>query len=85
MTLALLMVSLQDAWTGTFDWARLTVKNYYEVLFVDATAKRGLINSMIISGVGAICGRLDAGAMVEYFQPLQVWLDRQNAGRKLGW
>ena len=28
---------------------------------------------------------LDAGAMVEYFQPLKVWLDRQNAGKTLGW
>ena len=29
--------------------------------------------------------RMDAGAMLEYFQPLQVWLDRQNAGRPVGW
>jgi peptidyl-dipeptidase A len=29
--------------------------------------------------------RMDAGAMLEYFQPLQVWLDRQNAGRQVGW
>ncbi len=28
---------------------------------------------------------LDAGAMAEYFEPLRVWLDRQNAGRKVGW
>ncbi|HEX5520187.1 MAG TPA: M2 family metallopeptidase, partial [Longimicrobiaceae bacterium] len=29
--------------------------------------------------------RMDAGAMLEYFAPLQQWLDRQNAGRKVGW
>ncbi len=28
---------------------------------------------------------IDAGAMLEYFAPLQVWLDRQNAGQALGW
>jgi peptidyl-dipeptidase A len=28
---------------------------------------------------------LNAEAMVEYFQPLKVWLDRQNAGRAVGW
>jgi peptidyl-dipeptidase A len=29
--------------------------------------------------------RMDAGAILEYFQPLQVWLDRQNAGQPVGW
>ena len=29
--------------------------------------------------------RLDAGAMVEYFQPLMVWLQRQNEGQQVGW
>ncbi len=28
---------------------------------------------------------LDAGAMVEYFQPLQVWLEQQNRGQPVGW
>jgi peptidyl-dipeptidase A len=28
---------------------------------------------------------LDASALVEYFQPLKVWLDRQNAGKPVGW
>jgi peptidyl-dipeptidase A len=28
---------------------------------------------------------LDASAMVEYFQPLKVWLDRQNEGKPIGW
>jgi len=50
---ALLLVSFQDAWTGAFDWARLTLANYHKVMFVDAIAKRGLINSLIISTVGA--------------------------------
>ncbi|HKG94408.1 MAG TPA: M2 family metallopeptidase [Gemmatimonadaceae bacterium] len=29
--------------------------------------------------------RMDAGAMLEYFAPLQKWLDEQNRGRSLGW
>ncbi|MBW8772421.1 MAG: M2 family metallopeptidase [Gemmatimonadetes bacterium] len=28
---------------------------------------------------------LDAGAMLEYFQPLQVWLEQQNRGQPVGW
>jgi iron(III) transport system permease protein len=54
--LALLLVSLQDAWTGSFEWARLTLANYHQVMFVDVTAKRGLVNSLIISTVGATIG-----------------------------
>jgi len=29
--------------------------------------------------------RMDAGAMMEYFQPLKVWLDAQNRGKTVGW
>ena len=29
--------------------------------------------------------QMDASAMAEYFQPLKEWLDKQNAGRKVGW
>ncbi len=29
--------------------------------------------------------QLDATAMVDYFQPLQVWLERQNRGKPVGW
>ncbi len=28
--------------------------------------------------------RMDAGALIEYFAPLQKWLDEQNRGRKVG-
>ncbi len=28
---------------------------------------------------------LDAGAILEYFAPLQKWLDEQNKGQKVGW
>lgn len=54
--LALLLVSLQDAWTGAFEWTRLTLANYHQVLFVDVTAKRGLMNSLVISTIGATLG-----------------------------
>jgi len=29
--------------------------------------------------------QMDASAMLDYFAPLQQWLDEQNAGRKCGW
>jgi peptidyl-dipeptidase A len=28
---------------------------------------------------------MDAGAMLEYFAPLQTWLKEQNRGRRCGW
>jgi len=30
-------------------------------------------------------GRIDASAMIEYFQPLLAWLKEQNRGEKSGW
>jgi iron(III) transport system permease protein len=51
--IALLLVSFQDAWTGAFQWARLTLANYTKVLFIDVTARRGLFNSLVISTIGA--------------------------------
>jgi iron(III) transport system permease protein len=50
---ALLLVSLQDVWTGSFNFARISLRNYEVVLFEDMTAKRGLVNSMIIASLGA--------------------------------
>jgi iron(III) transport system permease protein len=50
---ALLLVSFQDAWTGAFAWSRLTLANYHKVIFVDAIAHRGLLNSLVISTLGA--------------------------------
>ena len=29
--------------------------------------------------------RMDASAVLEYFAPLQAWLQQQNAGRTCGW
>src|SRR5208282_184800 len=29
--------------------------------------------------------QIDASAILEYFAPLQKWLDAQNAGKKVGW
>ena len=51
--LALLLVSLQDIWTGAFDITRMTLRNYEIVLFEDMTTKRGLTNSIIIATIGA--------------------------------
>jgi len=28
---------------------------------------------------------MDATAMLDYFAPLQAWLDEQNQGRQCGW
>jgi peptidyl-dipeptidase A len=35
----------------------------------------------------AIAGerRMDASGLLEYFAPLQRWLDEQNRGRPIGW
>ncbi|HEY3839501.1 MAG TPA: M2 family metallopeptidase [Bryobacteraceae bacterium] len=37
--------------------------------------------------VGSLTGiqKMDASAMLEYFAPLQKWLDQQNQGDQLGW
>ena len=51
--IALFLVSFQDAWTGAFEFTRLTFANYYKVMFIDVTAKRGLFNSLIIATLGA--------------------------------
>ena len=29
--------------------------------------------------------RMDADAIIDYFQPLMTWLNEQNAGRQCGW
>jgi peptidyl-dipeptidase A len=29
--------------------------------------------------------QVDASAILEYFAPLQKWLDEQNKGKKVGW
>jgi len=29
--------------------------------------------------------RIDAGALLEYFEPLSRWLEEQNRGRPVGW
>jgi len=29
--------------------------------------------------------QIDGGAILEYFAPLQKWLDEQNKGQKSGW
>jgi peptidyl-dipeptidase A len=29
--------------------------------------------------------KMDASALIEYFRPLQKWLEEQNKGMKLGW
>ena len=29
--------------------------------------------------------KMDAGAVLEYFAPLQTWLKEQNAGQQCGW
>jgi len=32
--------------------------------------------------VVAACVRMDGGALLEYFAPLQAWLDRRNAAAR---
>jgi len=51
--IALLLVSFQDAWTGGIVFNRFTLANYTKVIFVDAIAHRGLVNSIFIATIGA--------------------------------
>jgi iron(III) transport system permease protein len=50
---ALVLASFQDQWLGTFEPTRFTWDNYRQVLFADATAVRGLRNSLILATVGS--------------------------------
>jgi peptidyl-dipeptidase A len=29
--------------------------------------------------------RMDAGALLEYFEPLRKWLEKENKGQSCGW
>jgi iron(III) transport system permease protein len=49
----LLAVSFQDAWTGSFEFHRITLENYRAIFSIEDTARRGLFNSLIISSLGA--------------------------------
>ena len=48
------------------------------------------MNELVLVGAGpseALTGQreVDASAMVEYFEPLLVWLEDQNEGRPVGY
>ncbi|MBU2934548.1 MULTISPECIES: ABC transporter permease [Pacificibacter] len=49
----LALISIQDAWVGSFQFDRITFEHFYEVVFVDEVARRGLTNSLTIALVGA--------------------------------
>ena len=51
--LIMVIISFLPGWTGELHMDRLSLKNYYEVLFVDDAARRGFMNSMIIATGGA--------------------------------
>ena len=57
-----------------------------------------LIPSMLLVFGGAFCAAMAGGvlkdatgeelstrAMMEYFKPLMAWLEKENAGRQIGW
>ena len=54
------------------------------------TPPRGLASNAVYltnASLEALTGerKMDAGAMLEYFEPLKKWLDEQNKGRKVGY
>jgi len=51
-----------------------------EMMAIEAGAPRHRLLSFLSGG-----RRLDAAALLEYFQPLRVWLDAKNEGRTCGW
>lgn len=63
--LVLLLVSFQRQWVGEFQVRQATLINYAYVFFSEATAMRGLRNSLFLSAVGATVG-LAACGLVAY-------------------
>jgi iron(III) transport system permease protein len=54
--LTLMFVSFVPGWAGGLKFPRLSLSNYYSVLFVNEVTRRGLVNSTIISVTGATLG-----------------------------
>jgi iron(III) transport system permease protein len=52
----LFFVSFVPGWVGGLDFSRFSLSNYKTVLFVNEVTQRGLVNSSIISVVGATAG-----------------------------
>jgi iron(III) transport system permease protein len=52
----LLFVSFVPGWVGGLDFSRFSLKNYNTVLFVNEVTQRGLVNSAVISILGATAG-----------------------------
>lgn len=51
--LNLVFVSFLPQWIGEFKFDRFGLENYYTVLFVNETTKRGFLNSVILATIGA--------------------------------
>ncbi len=66
--LVLLLVSFQRQWLGAFQWRQATLTNYAYVFFTEATAMRGLRNSLFLSSVGATVGLAVCGLVAYLLQ-----------------
>jgi iron(III) transport system permease protein len=54
--ITLFFVSFVPGWTGKFDFKSFSLANYWEVLVVNQVTQRGLVNSTIVSTLGAMAG-----------------------------
>jgi peptidyl-dipeptidase A len=67
----------------------------YRCSFYGSREAGGRLNAMLAMGASrpwpdaleALTGQreMDATALIDYFQPLMVWLERQNRGAPVGW
>ncbi len=46
---------------------------------------RAVVIIVILPRAHLLVEEVDAGALVEYFEPLLAWLRVQNAGQPVGW
>jgi iron(III) transport system permease protein len=66
--LVLLLVSFQRQWVGEFQMRQATLSNYAYIFFTEATAMRGLRNSLFLSAVGATLGLAGCGLVAYLVQ-----------------
>ena len=62
----LLIISLHSFWLGFINFNHLTLKHYYELIFVDKYAIGGFKNSLFLGAFGATIGMI-SGTITAYF------------------
>jgi iron(III) transport system permease protein len=62
----LLVISTHRVWVGSIKWDKLSLRNFYELIFVDQYAMGGFGNSIFLGIIGATTAML-ACVIVSYF------------------